>query len=710
MDNAFIRDVSTYRRDLNITEGAVNDAAKYIQLQTGQPLETCLAFAREKLHPNTETGFKDPKALVLAKNEVGDRYPKNMSLMRFISTVEKNNLLMSPSMAVYKGDPKNPSRHALYIEEGVANRKKSKNEMMQAIRDKNSELATMKNGEQQNFKLNNNAYSGATVSTSTILYYRSTHSSLTSTCRTATTYANAANEKFLQGNRHYYSPEITKANLVNLINAADLTNVQAVCEQYNLHYPTVTETVTMVKRSTDPYWGGEHHHILIENMIRNMTPVERAVVCYTADLYHLHLFNRTLVEDFLYGISEVGDETAHATPDDVYDSYDSDMKILANFVCFKVLDARDIAKVKTDDPLSWEKVKATAAHTHSVLNQFKAIIDAFWLTDVVPSSVYSFPSAYRRATPVSDTDSTMVTMQYWIEQMFGYVSFSPRAKQVVFGLTFLVSELMMHILAIQSANMGVRLDKMRLLAMKNEYYFPVLALMLRSKHYFAERAAQEGVMFEVPKLEVKGVGLRDSKVPKRINDKAKALMTNIINVIQGEATLNMTETLRGIGDIEREIVSSIRQGDYDFLTTGQVKSASSYKQAEEAPAYKQYLLWAEVFEPAFGKVASPPYTVVKASLKAKNRTELTQWCDAMKDQALADRLRLYLKANAKTNMTTLMIPAAIVENSGIPDDIIAGIDIRKMVFNCMGTFYTVLEALGCFFVDKRITRLVSDYH
>ncbi|MFO5973242.1 family B DNA polymerase, partial [Pseudomonas aeruginosa] len=66
------------------------------------------------------------------------------------------------------------------------------------------------------------------------------------------------------------------------------------------------------------------------------------------------------------------------------------------------------------------------------------------------------------------------------EVFIGKVTFSNEANRLVFALVFLVSEVVMHILAIQSANMGVSKDKLRLFAMKNEYYFAVLALSTRS--------------------------------------------------------------------------------------------------------------------------------------------------------------------------------------------------------------------------------------
>ncbi|MFO5689459.1 family B DNA polymerase, partial [Klebsiella pneumoniae] len=77
------------------------------------------------------------------------------------------------------------SAHTIYIAEGVKNRKRVKGEQMQAEREaaaflqagdkENSqiktELAQVRKGEQENFKINNNSYSGGTVSAATILYY-----------------------------------------------------------------------------------------------------------------------------------------------------------------------------------------------------------------------------------------------------------------------------------------------------------------------------------------------------------------------------------------------------------------------------------------------------------------------------------------------------------------------------------------------------------
>lgn len=709
MDNPFILPNEQYKRDLDVVGGYHTQAAKYLQLHTGQPYQECLDYVKQQTRPDQPLGLTNPKALVLTKDRHGDRQKTEASFISFLQRVEKQNLTLSPSMAAYLPDTHKQSTHAQYIEEGVKKRKGVKQEMFEAERVGNEELALVKKGEQNNLKINNNSYSGATVSTATILYYKSTHSSLTSTVRTATSYANSANEKFLAGNRHYYDPEITKANLLALITEADLTKVKHAVETFNLKYPTPQDVIDCIEYSSRLYWQSPQHMQKFQILAENMTPVERAAFLYISDLYHLHKHNPEFVVAFLLDISKQGDETADSVSDDAFDNMDEDIQMLANFLCYDDVAGRTKEALLKDNPEIWERIKATGLHTNRVIRRYLPLIEAFWLTPTVPSSIHAFPSAYRRAAIVSDTDSTMFTMQYWVEQCFGYIAYSPEATRVVFALVFLVTEIILHILAIQSANMGVSDRRLRLLAMKNEYYFAVLSMTTRSKHYYASQDAQEGLMFTKAKLEVKGVGLRDSKVPKKINDMAKEMMEEIIATIKAEDTLDMRDILKRIGDIERDIKASIESGSPEYMTSGQVKSKESYKKPEVSN-YMHFELWRDVFGPFLGETKEPPYSIVKVSLAIGNKTDLEAWCNRLENQQLADRLRTWMLERKRKDLSTILVPAEVVETIGIPKEIISAVDTRKIIFNTMGVFYLMLESLGIFLQDKKITRLISDYY
>ncbi len=708
--NPFMLPTSHYKRDLDIISGAINDNARYLQLMTGAQYDACTVWVREQFRKDGKFPLVDPQTFVLDKNKQGDRSKKTTTFMSFIKRVENQNLLLSPSLTAYMPESERVSTHSIYIKEGVANRKKVKGEQMSAERDGNFELASVRKGEQENFKINNNSYSGATVSAATILYYKSTHSSLTSTCRVATSYANANNEKFLMGNRHYYNPEIVKANLASIINLTDMDALQLTVDKYGLVYPSAEDVVEMVLYSSKHYWQNRIYTQHIRQMATGMTPLQRAAVMYVGDLYHLNKLNPVVTRNFLDSISQIGTPTNTMTKAE-YDSVkDGDLKLLVMFLCFEEVRGRSDERLAKENPEVFELLRSTCKGVIDGLDYHRELIISLYLTKNIPHSVHAFKDSYRRAAVISDTDSTMFTMQFWVEDFYGRICFTPEAKRTVFSLVFLVSEVVMHILAIQSANMGVGEDKLRLLAMKNEYYFAVLSLTTRSKHYFASQDAVEGIMFEIARMEVKGVGLRDSKVQPKVNKAGQKLMSHIINSVKAEIPIDLPSILKDIADMEREIYLSVRSGKADYLTTGQCKKSGAYKSEEDNDTYKKYLFWKDVIGMSYGEIPPPPYSFYKISLTASNRTKMNEWFDGIEDKQLGMRLKTWALANNKTSLTSINVPAAVVENMGVPEAITRVADVRAIISNTMGVFYLIMESLGIFLIDSNNSRLISDFY
>lgn len=709
--NPFYQDISEYQRDLDIVDPMMRDTALYLSAMTGDPLDQCLAYVQTEMAPGGQFELTDPKTMVLYKNEQGDREKKVVKFSQFLGRVKQHKLLLSPSMAVYLPENIRQSTHAQYIAEGVANRKSVKKEQLRLEGEKTPEaleLAQVRKGEQENFKTNNNSYSGATVSAATILYYKSTHSSLTSTCRTATSYANANNEKFIMGNRHYYTPEVTKANMLSLANHTDLKELDQCIKKFKLHYPTADEIIEMILYSTAHYWSNPDYTKQLHRLASGMSPIQRAAIMYIGDLYHIYKHNREMVKGFLNELSRIGTPDQVITKDE-YNKYDSDMQLLANFICFEEVDGRNNDLLAKENPEVFDIIYSTGNNIRMVLQKYKLFIKAMFLTKNMPSSIHAFPTAYRRAAVISDTDSTMFTLQYWVEEFFGRITFSKEAKRLVFALVFLVAEVVMHILAIQSSNMGVAENKLRLLAMKNEYYFAVLSLTTRSKHYYASQDALEGVMFSKARMEVKGVGLRDSKVPPRINKAAKKMMDHIITTIKREETLDLPIMLKQIADTERDIATSIHNGKAEYLTTGKCKRIDAYKSPDNA-TYAKYLFWKEVFEPSFGFLEEPPYSFVKVSVTINNRSRFEAWVESIEDLGLRNRLKEWALKNKKKGITNFHVPMSVIENHGVPEVITRVANVRSVISNTMGSFYLIMESLGIMLSDKKITRLISDFY
>ncbi|MNE71128.1 hypothetical protein D3C80_1669730 [compost metagenome] len=57
-----------------------------------------------------------------------------------------------------------------------------------------------------------------------------------------------------------------------------------------------------------------------------------------------------------------------------------------------------------------------------------------------------------------------------------------------------------------------------------------------------------------------------------------------------------------------------------------------------------------------------------------------------------------------------MLPLSILSGIGMPDEVMAVIDIRRLTYEILESFYMILESLGVFQVDSNYVRLISDIY
>lgn len=704
----FLLEENEYKRDLNLVSAYHRDTALYLARQTQQPYEKCLAYVEQHTAPGGKLAIKDPEVLLLSKETPGNRTRMVMTFTEYLKDVEEKENLISPTMAVYTNPKVKRSLLSRYISDNIQKRNRAKDEMFEATVAGDDELATFKDIEQSSFKIKNNSLSGAHASPYTILYNKSSHSTLTSTCRTATSYGNANNEKFLCGNRHYWAPDVVKANIVSIVNNTDMELLQQALDSYGIRHPTVEETMDCITYSTDLYWRNPKELKVIERLVNNLSPLERSAFVYIGDLYHLAKYNDSVVREFLDLMSTPATEPIE-NPDVYIDAMDSDTSALVRYLCVDEINKRHMNVVKTEDPVAWGIVGATVKHIQETVDRYALLIKALWITTNVPASVASIPTIIRRGAVASDTDSTIFTVQHWTEWFVGQLDFSKKSNAVRDVMAFLSSKLIKHILALMSTQMGVIKEQRYQLSMKNEYTFPLFTLTSRSKHYFAFMSAQEGNVYQDYRLELKGVALRNSNSPTHIREGSRQLIMDIMQgVIDGKG-ISSNEVLARVAAIEKDIRDSILSGDYSYFKTGQVKTMDSYRNPESSP-YVHYLLWEEVFASKYGHSEPPTYAAIKVSIEADNATKLKAWLERIEDRSIADKLEQWLVKNKRNYITTMILPESVVRVTGVPKEIIAGIDIRKLISDTMEPFYLVLESIGIYMKDNNLTKLVSDYY
>lgn len=709
--NPFVLEQHQYNRDIAFLRHYVEDAAKYLCVMTGEPIDKVKNFIKDSMRPGGIFEFKDPKIVYLERGDNGDRVEKEGTLLAYLTDSITHKELIAPTLTTYINPQEKESLLVKFVEENIEVRNVAKREMFAARMAQNHVLEAFKNSEQSNSKISNNSVSGGHVSTSTILYNKTAHSTLTSNCRSTSAYGNANNEKMLSGNRHYHHPSLVINNIISIANRTDMVKFQKLMEQRNLHYPSVEEVLSAIEYSTNFYWRSKKANQKFAELISKISPLERAAFLYVGDLYHFAKYNDSVLRDFITRLSTPYYDT-HDEPKKVLKSTREEFHALATQLVPELMRGVDINKLDPKDPKDHTVLCAlasTSKNIEKVVSDYADLIENLLVTENVPASLAFFPDSIRRSAITSDTDSTIFTVQDWVMWMTGRVSIDDQTNAIAATMIFIAAEAIVHILAKMSANFGIAHKRIHQVAMKNEFKFDVFVPTQVGKHYFANISCQEGNIYMEYEFEIKGVHLKSSNVPAAIMAKATTMMKAIMDDTAKGNKISLKKKLLEIATIEREIIASAVAGESTYFRAAQIKSPDSYKNAAQSP-YQHYLMWQEIFAPKYGKVPEPPYSCLKVPVNLPNQSAIKSWIESIGDAGIRERLRAWNESTKKTQITTFLLPQQHMASKGIPAEIVQVMDQRRLMLDNTMVFYIIMETLGYYCVNDKITELISDYH
>ena len=708
MLSPFVKPATEYGRDLGILDAAIKDTAHYLATVEGIPIEEAIAFVQKETGKGGKFETKDPATRILLRDEKKGRQKKVIPFSQFLSDIEDQEYLMAPTLTNYINPNEKRSILSEYIDGNVAQRKVVKKAGQKDKANGDHESAAIKHVLQSTFKIKNNSVSGAHLSAHNSLYLKSAHPTLTSTCRSATSYSNANTERYLMGNRHYRNADIAINNIVSVVQCSNYDKIEMAMSAYNLHYPTAEEVTDAVRRSTDQYWRAPDRFQRIADYIKALTPLQRAAYLYTQDLYHLTQFNPEVVRSFITPLA-VKATTPIDNPKEWIEKMDADVTALIGIVCAAELKGSTWWDLEKDHPERYALVAAQVKQTYETLEKFSLLIGSFWCTDNPPPSMAYFLQSIRKTVIVSDTDSTIFTVQDWVKWYNdGDMGFDDTSNAVGAVMVYLTSQTTVHLLAQLSAGMGVIPDHIRKLEMKNEFFFPVLSLTTKAKHYFSYISACEGNVYDELEPEYKGVSLKNSKIPKHIMNRFNTFTENIMDDVMAGKMLSLTNLLKEVVQIEEEITNSLVTGKTEYLQFSAVKAMEPYKNPESSP-YQHYEMWDYVFGPTYGKAPPPPYIGVKLSLDLPNQTAVKLWLSKIEDKEIAYRMEKWLDSKSKTDYKIALLPLEVVSQVGVPKELLLAKDIRKVCATLLEPFILVLESLGIFMKNQYNSKLPSDF-
>lgn len=709
--NPFVLPAEEYVRKVDIVKDYTESQALYLHLMRGVDLNTCREFVRESMRQGGVNGLRDPKTLILESRRRGNRNKEVTTFLSFLGEVKNNNYLISPSMTVYKRPEEIKSKLGEFTGYNVDERNKFKKLEKKYKQDGNKVEASKNNSLQTSKKENNNSLSGAFASSGNALHFKSSHSSLTSTCRCATSYANASNERFLAGNRHYYNFEIVMQELINAERLAPTESILEALKVFNVKVPTVEETWECIEKSSIKYWRNRLRQQDVKDFIAKMSDVGRANIVYTGDLYQLAKLNPVLIREFISGIAKPAEITTVPHPDfgDVLTKADSDIIALVTLLCSDLTAGKNLFETKEKNPEIYYTVNATAVNVKLWLEKYAGFIDGFLKPRHPQSSIFEFPNIIREAVVTSDTDSTIFTTQMWTKWMTGSYNFDPQSYHTGYAITYIASQIVANALGMLCGNLGVGKDYIKELAMKNEYYFPGYKLTNIAKHYIQMRSACEGNVYQEMELDVKGVNLRSSKAPKHVTKKLHEWFVEILHKPMTGQTYTIKSLMKWPIEVETEVRKSIIAGGVEYLPSERINEATAYSAGESGHNYRNYKLWDEVFAPKYGYTDPAPIQTYKVCVNVKKKALFKEWIDNMEDRQLAERFKKFAAENNLTYMTSFQIPQSIARQNGIPKEIMSVLDDRRATMLIMAPYYLILESFGIFIANSKFSRLMTDY-
>ena len=711
--NPFIMDMSEYKRSMNPLETAVDVyvtfAMKKYNINEDNARELIKKLIEKKgfQNPMVEYNHKDLRTL--------DMEESTCRLTDYLSMVTAPTVTLAPSLTSYTKVDKDgrvwESMQSKWTDRNKVERKVFKSKARIARSEGDILTFKINNTLQKAKKMNNNTLSGA----SSILIYpqsrHSTHYSLTSYTSTVTSTANIMTESMVMGNRLYITPSDVLNHFTSILKYHDRDKCEIANKKYNLYIPTVDDIISMVLYNTLYYWRDDDAISSIREYVETFTPLERTMVMYQNDLYHLTLYNKNTIESAL---------TIMTTPTM---SLSTDIEIVKNAAEYEqnlmhhVLMDELRGKGLNYDSFKGSELGAMMASTilriRESLEDLTPLIKAYFQSNVLPPNVDKMKLVVRRAIILSDTDSTCAHYTTMLKNRYGDdLVFNQSTVGYAAALSLFNAETTASALKLLCKNMNIDEDKMSSVSMKSEFFWSIFVPTEGSKHYFERAHVQEKEILDDLDRGTKGhttphgVGLIANQTLEVYNDFKMELIHDVANTLEQNKLMSLREKIDMIIELENGIIDAINNGDSNVLTTDNISNPEAYKLSWDKTKYKFHAIYDRAFSDKYGKIAEPPYRVYKLNVKIEKTKDFLNWIADIEDDEIRNALLKYHEEYPINSMSQFLLPVDIVKSKGIPDEFKHIIDYTRAVEMLLSPIYTIMDTLG---VYKRDGMLYKDF-
>lgn len=604
-----------------------------------------------------------------------------------------NHRVISPFGVAYCDVKERRSFLKDLIDDLKLGRKKSKKLMLKAKADGDLTKAQYYDSDQSLRKINMNSMPGGMGSAYNFLTDIAGFNSITSTGRyfIMSSYANA--ERFLEGN--FYFPTMEHVlNYVNLMKRVCPPEeiITELVRKHQFYIPDMWDVYDFLLSNYNKYRNDRFPRWFSQWMER-LKPHELVFLYYANNFKHFIQKNEDhwkawMRNFFSYDESMITNDI----PKEALFKLDEDLVIIISTVYnewLPIVDGKKTNIYATVDtyPELAHRLACIGSRMEALIKDINGIFELFMNHHTTISNVFEHKNMYRYSVIASDTDSIIFSTKNWLQWYSGSMKINQNAYEVNSFVVYWLSKCNAFLMKTISHHRGAVDDDINGIAMKNEYFYPVMTLSDLKKHYAGLSMIQEGVVLPKMTSDIKGVQYRGSSLSGYTLQYVRHFIDSTHETIVRDGQISATDCIGKVLDFEKMVYDSLQAGNTQFLPIKPVKNEGDYANSNSS-LYFNYQFWESVFAQKYGKIEIPTKCFILPLTNILDGSYLYYLQKA--DKRIYDALLEFTTANPK-KITRIPINPLLEK---IPEELIPVINIKGIVTDNCAPLYLFMKSLG----------------
>ncbi len=586
----------------------IEQAACYISkkydVSEEKAIELATRICKEKYKPLT--------GIIVDTKVEGCPVIKAVDLAKFLEA--NSEMLVSPSGSFYIPHKKKLAKCIQMIIDRLAQRKKHKKLMLKYKAEGNEAESLIHYYSQTLIKININSLPGNFGSAYSIFFNKENYNAITSGSRALIGYANSMIEALLGGNFAWFSVEELLQHIYSHITHGIPTEMVRKCmEKYKLQPKTWVDLFNFYKGTMEKY-DKYHDWNRVRSTVESLSFEEIQYFYYFQNLRHLLMENDAFFRNWLKELFDIKnvDLSLQVEADDLF-KVDGALAIFCNVAFHEHVDPQDSSIQLYDLPKARpdlaKKFVCIAKYMEEKLKETDDLFATFIYTPLNRTSVKTRPFMYRNSAVISDTDSSIFTVKDWVGWFTGDIySVSSDAYAIATCMIYWITNAVTHALKIFSIAHGAEGQFESVMAMKNEFLYPVMVLADVKKHYAGVTYIQEGVILPTPEIDIKGVQFKGSDICKLATEFAKHFIeVDILENLYKHGRISAHDLIEKVRNFEARISSDIQAGKTDWFNPLAIRTKDHYANPMSSNWYS-YFAWEQIFAESYGDISLPTKT------------------------------------------------------------------------------------------------------